>query len=210
MRRTSPSDWDGRGERVHPDPAADPLARWAAEADVRRGHHRRRRARPVHGVPPRHAARHHERRGHRGRLHRSAATPAATRRSSAANYGIPESIRFYQHSLERYQALEEETGAAILHQTKGVIWLAHTEMAMRTERARCAMNQARRRPDVHAHAGGAQVAHPAARPDRWRSLSGPRWLASRRGRDGAPRSRRVGLRAAWRRSGASTSSSTRR
>ncbi|HET7727306.1 MAG TPA: FAD-dependent oxidoreductase [Candidatus Limnocylindrales bacterium] len=59
-----------------------------------------------------------------------------------ANYGIPEAIRFYQHSLELYQRLEEETGAAILHQTKGIIWLAHTEMAMRTERARCAMNQA--------------------------------------------------------------------
>ncbi len=59
-----------------------------------------------------------------------------------ANYGIPDSIRFYQHSLGRYQALEEETGAAILHQTKGIIWLAHTEMAMRTERARVAMNQA--------------------------------------------------------------------
>ncbi|MGK2851608.1 MAG: FAD-dependent oxidoreductase, partial [Candidatus Limnocylindrales bacterium] len=59
-----------------------------------------------------------------------------------ANYGIPESIRFYQHSLERYQQLEEETGAAILHQTKGIVWLAHTEMAMRTERARCAMNEA--------------------------------------------------------------------
>jgi sarcosine oxidase subunit beta len=59
-----------------------------------------------------------------------------------ANYGIPESIRFYQHSLEKYQELEQETGAAILHQTKGIIWLAHTEMAMRTERARAAMNQA--------------------------------------------------------------------
>ena len=59
-----------------------------------------------------------------------------------ANYGIPESIRFYQHSLELYQGLEAETGAAILHQTKGVVWLAHTEMAMRTERARCAMNEA--------------------------------------------------------------------
>ncbi|MEX1171845.1 MAG: FAD-dependent oxidoreductase [Chloroflexota bacterium] len=58
-----------------------------------------------------------------------------------ANYGIPESIRFYQHSLEKYQELEEETGAAILHETKGIVWLAHTEMAMRTERARCAMNQ---------------------------------------------------------------------
>ena len=59
-----------------------------------------------------------------------------------ANYGIPEAIRFYQHSLELYQGLEAATGADILHQTKGIVWLAHTEMAMRTERARCAMNQA--------------------------------------------------------------------
>ena len=59
-----------------------------------------------------------------------------------ANYGIPEAIRFYQHSLEKYQQLEAETGAAILHETKGIVWLAHTEMAMRSERARCAMNQA--------------------------------------------------------------------
>ena len=28
-----------------------------------------------------------------------------------ANYGIPEAIRFYQHSLELYQGLEAETGA---------------------------------------------------------------------------------------------------
>ena len=31
-----------------------------------------------------------------------------------ANYGIPEAIRFYQHSLELYQGLEAETGAEIL------------------------------------------------------------------------------------------------
>ena len=59
-----------------------------------------------------------------------------------ANYGIPEAVRFYQHSLESYQQLEAETGAAILHQTKGIVWLAHTEMAMRTERARCLLNTA--------------------------------------------------------------------
>ena len=59
-----------------------------------------------------------------------------------ANYGIPEAIRFYQHSLEMYQALEDETGAEILHQTKGIFWVAHTEMAMRTERARALMNTA--------------------------------------------------------------------
>ena len=43
-----------------------------------------------------------------------------------ANYGIPEAVRFYQHSLEMYQGLEDETGAEILHQTKGIFWLAHT------------------------------------------------------------------------------------
>ena len=59
-----------------------------------------------------------------------------------ANYGIPEAIRFYQHSLELYQGLEAETGVEILHQTKGIFWVAHTEMAMRTERARCQMNTA--------------------------------------------------------------------
>ncbi len=59
-----------------------------------------------------------------------------------ANYGIPEAVRFYQHSLEMYQGLEEETGAAILHQTRGVFWLAHSESVMRAERARCLVNTA--------------------------------------------------------------------
>lgn len=59
-----------------------------------------------------------------------------------ANYGILEAIRFYQHSLELYQGLEAETGADILFQTKGIFWVAHTEMAMRTERARAQMNTA--------------------------------------------------------------------
>jgi sarcosine oxidase, subunit beta len=59
-----------------------------------------------------------------------------------ANYGLPEAIRFYQHSLEMYRDLEDEVGAAILHQTKGIFWMAHTEMALRTERARAAMNTA--------------------------------------------------------------------
>jgi sarcosine oxidase subunit beta len=59
-----------------------------------------------------------------------------------ANYGIPEAIRFYHHSLKLYETLEAETGAAIFHRKKGILWLAHTEMAMRTERARVLMNQA--------------------------------------------------------------------
>ena len=111
-----------------------------------------------------------------------------------ANYGIPEAVRFYQHSLERYQGLEEETGAAILFQTKGIIWLAHTEMAMRTERARCQMNTAAGAKTYMRTPAELKELVPRARPDRRRPLSGARRLAPRRGRDGSPRPGRVGAR----------------
>jgi sarcosine oxidase subunit beta len=59
-----------------------------------------------------------------------------------ANYGVPEAIRFYDHSMKLYQGLEAETGAEIFHRQKGIVWIAHSEMGMRTERGRCLMNQA--------------------------------------------------------------------
>jgi sarcosine oxidase subunit beta len=59
-----------------------------------------------------------------------------------ANYGVPEAVRFYQHSLELYQGLEEETGRWLVHNEKGLLWIAHTEMGLRAERARAALNQA--------------------------------------------------------------------
>ncbi len=59
-----------------------------------------------------------------------------------ANYGIPESIRFYRHSQQLYSDLEQETGCWVMHATKGLIWLAHTETAMRAERARVLLNTA--------------------------------------------------------------------
>jgi sarcosine oxidase subunit beta len=59
-----------------------------------------------------------------------------------ANYAVPEAIRFYDHSMQLYKGLEAETGAAIFHREKGHVWLAHSEMGMRTERGRCLMNQA--------------------------------------------------------------------
>lgn len=59
-----------------------------------------------------------------------------------ANYGVPEAVRFYQHSLDLYKGLEEETGRWIMHKEKGLLWIAHTEMGLRTERARAALNQA--------------------------------------------------------------------
>ncbi|CAN5223927.1 FAD-dependent oxidoreductase [soil metagenome] len=59
-----------------------------------------------------------------------------------ANYGVPESIRFYQRSLDLYQHLEDDTGRWIMHKEKGLLWIAHTEMGLRAERARAALNQA--------------------------------------------------------------------
>ena len=59
-----------------------------------------------------------------------------------SNYAVPEAIRFYDHSRRLYAGLEDETGAAIFHRVKGHVWIAHTEMGMRTERARVLMNQA--------------------------------------------------------------------
>ena len=59
-----------------------------------------------------------------------------------SNYAVPEAIRFYEHSRQLYAGLEAETGAALFHRVKGHVWIAHTEMGMRTERARVLMNQA--------------------------------------------------------------------
>jgi sarcosine oxidase subunit beta len=59
-----------------------------------------------------------------------------------ANYAIPEAIRFYDHSMKLYEGLEAETGAAMFHRKKGHVWIAHSEMGLRTERARVLMNQA--------------------------------------------------------------------
>ena len=59
-----------------------------------------------------------------------------------ANYGIPEAVRFYQHSVELYQQLEEETDRGLMHQQKGLLWLAHSELGVRAERARAAVNTA--------------------------------------------------------------------
>ena len=59
-----------------------------------------------------------------------------------ANYGIPESIRFYQHSVDLYRRLEEETGRWIMHEEKGLIWLVHSEMGIRGEKQRAVRNSA--------------------------------------------------------------------
>ena len=59
-----------------------------------------------------------------------------------SNYGIPEAVRFYQHSVERYRGIEAETGRSMMHDRKGLLWMAHSEAGVRRERARAAVNQA--------------------------------------------------------------------
>lgn len=59
-----------------------------------------------------------------------------------ANYGIPEAVRFYQHSVDLYRGLEEETGRSLMHEQKGLLWLAHSEQGVRAERARAETNTA--------------------------------------------------------------------
>ncbi len=59
-----------------------------------------------------------------------------------ANYGVPEAIRFYQHSMDLYAGLETETGCDIMHNAKGLMWFASSESGLRTERARALLNTA--------------------------------------------------------------------
>lgn len=59
-----------------------------------------------------------------------------------SNYGIPESVRFYQRSVDLYKSLEQETDRWVMHKEKGLLWLAHTEAGIRGERARAEVNTA--------------------------------------------------------------------
>jgi sarcosine oxidase subunit beta len=59
-----------------------------------------------------------------------------------ANYGIAESVKFYQRSVDLYKNLELETDRWVMHKQKGLINLAHSEAGLRAERARVAVNQA--------------------------------------------------------------------
>lgn len=58
-----------------------------------------------------------------------------------ANYGVPEAVRFYQRSLELYRGLEAETERDLMHQAKGLLWLAHGEMGARAQKARAKLNR---------------------------------------------------------------------
>ena len=129
-----------------------------------------------------------------------------------ANYGIPEAIRFYQHSPGAVPAPRgRDRRRDLSTRPRASSGCAHTEMAMRTERARAAlMNQALRRRDRHGHAGRGQGADPPDRPDRRRPLPGPRRVAPRRRPRPLATTGSPGRTRPARRSAASTSSSTAR
>ncbi len=59
-----------------------------------------------------------------------------------SNYGKPEPVRFYQRSVELYRQLESETERWVMHDERGLWWLAHTEAGRRQERARAEINRA--------------------------------------------------------------------
>lgn len=59
-----------------------------------------------------------------------------------SNYGIPEAVAFYQRSTDLYARLSEELGRDLLYVRRGSLWLAHSEPALRGERARAHLNTA--------------------------------------------------------------------
>ncbi|MBM3679089.1 MAG: FAD-dependent oxidoreductase [Actinobacteria bacterium] len=59
-----------------------------------------------------------------------------------SNYGLPEAVAFYQRSVELYAQLEAETDRVLMHRTRGLLWLAHSEGSLRAERARALVNSA--------------------------------------------------------------------
>ena len=111
-----------------------------------------------------------------------------------SNYGIPESIRFYQHSLELYERLEAETGCWVMHDAPR----PHLAGAHRGSNARPASPSTAepgvRCRDGRDRPGRGQATVPADRSDRRRPLPGAGCVAPPAGRIGAPRSSGVGVR----------------
>ena len=111
-----------------------------------------------------------------------------------ANYGIPDAVAFYQRSLELYEGLEAELDRPVMHSTKGLLWLAHSEATLRTEKARAVLNTACGADTDFVEPAEIARAVPAARPDGRRQVPRPRRLVPPARRDRAPRPGRVGLR----------------
>lgn len=59
-----------------------------------------------------------------------------------ANYKTPETIAFFKKSLELYSQLSSELDFHLLLSSRGLLWLAHSEAAVRVQRERAYLNQA--------------------------------------------------------------------
>ncbi len=58
-----------------------------------------------------------------------------------ANYKTPETIRFYQASFDLYRTLAEELDFNLLRSERGLLWLAHSEAQINSQRERALQNQ---------------------------------------------------------------------
>jgi len=58
-----------------------------------------------------------------------------------ANYKTPETIRFYKASFDLYRTLAEELDFNLLRSERGLLWLAHSEGQVNSQRERALQNQ---------------------------------------------------------------------
>ncbi len=165
-----------------------------AEAELRRRDHRRRRSWPGHRVLPGDAPRHHQRCGHRGRLHR-------LRQLRPQHHDHPRQLRH-----PRIDPLLQPQCRALPDPGRRDRLLDHAREqgphldgphrdghARRTLES--AAQQRMRGRDAVGRSDGDQAALPADRPHRRRPLPRARRVVSRARVHRPPRSRRVGIRA---------------
>ena len=189
----------GSDERVRPKPAPDPLAR--CEGELRRRHRGWRRPRPLDRVLPGDPTRHHECRGHRGRLHRLGQHrpqydhhPRQLRdpRGRSLLPALPRDVPGPGGGDGRRDPSPDQGHLLAGAHGDGD---AHGARAVPDEHGLWG-------EDGHGHASRAQGTGAAGRPHRGRPLPGVGCLASPGGRDGQARPGRLGLRgrrvAAWR------------
>ena len=58
-----------------------------------------------------------------------------------ANYKTPETIRFYKESFDLYRTLSEDLDFNMLRSERGLLWLAHSEGQVNSQRERALQNQ---------------------------------------------------------------------
>ena len=173
---------------------------WSSSAAVVTGSRPRTTSRPATASPTSRWSR---------RTTSGRATPVATRRSSAPTTASPRRSASTSTASSCTRRSRTRPALRSCTSTKGIFWLAHTEMAMRTERARALMNTACGAKTVMVTPDEIKELVPADRPVRRRRypvLGASHHLEAATARH----DRVVWAYAPVRRSAACTSSSTRR